>query len=199
MKDPIRKFPHIIDIGGVKDYLRKKGVQNVDSDPARYPTEAESLDWEKILRKDLEEARRGKDEERRNHIRALLYGLTWELHGPPDQEKLIGYVSQLERWIQTRADALSGRGSSPDDKKEFLDEYRPVIQTIRNALGNNVCGENSRGAVEAIERCSDLAWEGLKQDRPAIIKFLRPLRDQLYYQYVDGTWCETAPKRTATG
>ena len=202
MNDPPKQFPHIPDMAGVKKYLRAQGVTNVDQDPGRYPTEEESLLWEQALRKKLHEAQREKSEEKMNAVRALMYGLTWELHEPPNRERLLGHVTELERWIKWKGDMMGGRGSSRDDQKEFLEEMQPILTAVRQAIGANVCGQPAQAAIHAIEECLDLAWSDLnKNSRQAITKFLRPLRDQLYYQYVEGAWCATAPKtkKAATG
>ncbi len=89
--------------------------------------------------------------------------------------------------VKKRASVLGGRGSSPDDEREYLEEYRPQVEKIRRAIQSNACGSDAAEALVAMENFI------VQNSNAKLLEDLRPVRDQIYYQSVYAPWCETAP------
>jgi len=184
----LRALPHFRSMVDVIHFLKKRGYLKTAAE--MHPdTKLEALRWEQILLRDLEEAKRqNASEDALNELRKLIFAVSWDTHARPDVAALLRDADRLADEVKKQAQALGGRGSSPDDAREFLEEYLPQVQKIRQAIQSNACGSDAAQALTAMENFME--WnEKIKRLPP-----VRRLRDQIYFQSVYAPWCETAPR-----
>ncbi|MDP3793261.1 MAG: hypothetical protein Q8R07_00740, partial [Candidatus Uhrbacteria bacterium] len=183
----IRTRPHFRSIGDLMQYLLNQGHLNT-APKIRLGAEREAWRWEQMLMRDLHAAKQGNAPEAQlDELRKLIFAISWDKHPRPDVTTLLRDADRLANEVEKWAKVLGGRGSSPDDKREYLDEYLPRVQKIRWAIQSNACGAKAADALMAIEHF----MQETKNTKPP--EALRRLRDQIYYQSVYAPWCETAP------
>ena len=198
-------LPRFRDMDDVKRYLRehtKLHVTDGRSDP-----KMQALRLEEILTQDIETAKeQGAKPETIDELRKLIFAMSWKTHEGPQGGQLLEHITRLETEVRNQASELGGRGSSPDDVREYLAEYLPCIEAIRRTILTDACGEEATTGLQAIEIFMNQAWQQMQDARPSSdrarekalqnLQNLRPIRDQIYYQSVYAPWCETASPET---